>query len=106
MDERTLRLFIEKPENMESLLEHRFKHDVKTDLLLMKQFQEQLKGVTIIRSIELVGVAFKLGMLDCYLPQQENAKELLLESVLWATKYNGCAVTNHEIEELKQFLLK
>jgi len=26
--------------------------------------------------------------------------------VLWATKFNGCAVTEEEIEDLKKFLLK
>ena len=105
MDERTLRLFIESNKDMEKLLEIRFKKDVLTDKSLMDQFSAELKDVKIIRSIELVSVAFKLGILDDYLPTEEGGKEKLLDSVLWAVKYNGCAVIEQEINEIKEILL-
>ncbi len=106
MDERTLRLFIENSSEMEKLLEHRFHRNVVPNKNKMKQFVDQLKGVKIIRSIELVGVAYKLGLLDSYIPKKKGGKDTLLDSVLWAAKYNGCAVTSREIEEVKNFLLK
>jgi hypothetical protein len=106
MDERTLRLFIEKPERMEKLLESRFRHNVETDKNRLKNFQNELKDVSIIRSIELVAIAYRLGLLDSYIPKIEHGRETLIGSVLWATKYNGCAVTNHEVEEIKSILLK
>ena len=106
MDERTLRLFIENSSEMKKLLEMRFQKNVTADAQKIKEFSSQLKNVTIIRSIELVAVAYRMGLLNSYLPPQKNGKDLLLDSVLWATKYNGCAVTEHEIEEIKQFLLK
>ncbi|MEK6950486.1 MAG: hypothetical protein AABX13_02065 [Nanoarchaeota archaeon] len=108
MDERTLRLFIENREEMKKLLELRFQKSVSVDRAKMKQFSDPLQGLTIIRSIELVGVAYKLGLLDSYIPlqkEQKEGKEILLDSVLWAVKYNGCAVKEHEIEELKGYLL-
>ena len=106
MAERTLRLFIENNKEMKALLEGRFKKTVVPDIAKMNQFSQQLKSITIIRSIELVGVAYKLGLLDAYIPEGKSGKDVLLEAVLWATKFNGCAVTEHEVEEIKEFLLK
>ena len=88
---------------MEKLLEMRFKRDVIPNRERMNTFSQQLKNVKIIRSIELVAVAYKLGWLDNYRPKQKSGKDKLLDSVLWATKYNGCAVTNEEIAEMIEF---
>lgn len=106
MDERTLRLFIENNRDMKSLLERRFQKTVTPDLKKMDAFSSKLQDTTIIRSIELVGVAYKLGLLDDYIPDGKKGREQLLDAVLWNTKFNGCAVTEEEIRELKQFLLK
>lgn len=106
MDERTLRLFIEHPSEMKRLLEHRFRKKVTPNYKKIKKFYQQLKGIKIIRSIELVAVAYKLGFLKEYTPPLKKGKKILLEAVLWGTKYSGCAVTQREIEETKEFLLK
>lgn len=106
MDERTLRLLIESRKDVKSLLKRRFHKNVAVDLVKLQQFSDAFKGVTIIRSVELVGVAYKYGLLNSYLPAGKGAKNSLLDAVLWATKYNGCAMTEHEIAELKQTLLR
>src|SRR3989338_9227539 len=84
MDERTMRLFIENNKEMKALLERRFQKSVSVDAEKMKQFSKELVSIQIIRSIELVGVAYKMGLLDSYVPAQKNGKEALLEAVLWA----------------------
>lgn len=106
IDERTLRLFIENSAEMEKLLEMRFQKNVSVNSDNVTKFSSLLNGLTIIRSVELVAVAYKLGLLDSYLPEQKNAREILLDAVLWSTKYNGCAVTEDEIEAMKKFLLR
>jgi hypothetical protein len=106
MDERTLRLFIENNKEMKKLLKIRFKKDIQVDSVNMNKFSNQFKNLKIVRSIELIAVAYKLGLLNSYVPPQKNGKELVVDSVLWASKFNGCAVTVHEIEEIKQLLLK
>ena len=106
MDERTMRLFIENNKEMKALLERRFNKAVSVDAEKMKQFSKELGGMKIVRSIELVGVAYKMGLLDSYIPDQKNGRERLVESVLWAAKYNGAAVTEHEVEEIKDYLLR
>jgi hypothetical protein len=105
MDERTLRLLIENGPELETLLERRFNSDVIANQNTIKQFMQITKNVKIIRSIELVAVAYKLGLLDSYIPNQPDGKEVLLDSVLWAVKYNGCAVMDEEIEDIKNYLL-
>ncbi|MBU0459484.1 MAG: hypothetical protein KJ597_06975 [Nanoarchaeota archaeon] len=105
MDERTLRLLIEESSEMEKLLEMRFHRNVTVDLSKIKQFSQQFKKVKIIRSIELVSTAYKLGLLNSFVPKLKQGRNILVDAVLWATKANGCAVTNQEIEEIKNYLL-
>jgi hypothetical protein len=106
IDERTLRLFIENGKEMKSLLEHRFHKDVTADNSKITLFQSRLKGINIIRSIELVSVAYKLGLLDLYVPKKKAGRSVLIDSMLWAVKFSGCAVTDHEIQEIKTELLR
>ncbi len=105
MDERTLRLLIEDSSEMKKLLHRRSKSKVEVDQQRIRQFSKHIKGVNIIRSIELVGVAYRMGLLDSYIPKRKLGRSILLDGVLWATKFNGCAVTPHEIEEMKKCLL-
>lgn len=106
MDERTLRLLIENGTELKSLLERRFNSDIIADQASIKQFMQLTKKIKIIRSVELVATAFKLGILDAYIPHQPDGKEVLLDSVLWAVKYNGCAVMDEEIEQIKKYVLE
>ncbi|HLD72305.1 MAG TPA: hypothetical protein VJA23_01855 [Candidatus Nanoarchaeia archaeon] len=105
MDERTLRLFIENNKEMTHLLKIRFNQEITADQNKMNQFSSILKSLKIIRSVELVGVAYQLGLLDAYIPDQKGGEKTLLDAVLWATKFNGCAVTEPEIEEMEKVLL-
>lgn len=106
IDERTLRLSIENPSGVEHLLKHRFEGPIVSFPERIKAFSEKLQEVKIIRSIELISLAYKLKLLESYLPEQEQAREFLLDAVLWAAKTNGAAVTEEEIEEVKKYLLK
>ena len=106
MDERTLRLFIENPDELEHLLEHRFQKEITVNKENMDSFSSRLQGIPIIRSIELVSLAYKMGLLDGYIPAGKNGKDVLLEAIFWTIKMNGCAVTEEEVEELKGLLLK
>ena len=106
MDERTMRLFIENNKEMKALLERRFNKTVSIDKENMNHFSKELGSIKIIRSIELICVAYKMGLLNSYLPAQKDGREVLVEAVLWAAKYNGAAVTEHEVEEIKDLMLK
>ncbi len=104
MDERTLRLMIENPESMIYLLEHRFKKGITSKPEKVQAFSKAVQGIPVLRSVELISLAFKLGLLESYLESPEK-KEELLDAVLWAAKLNGAAVTEEEIETIKKILL-
>ncbi|MFH1607925.1 MAG: hypothetical protein ABIA78_02225, partial [archaeon] len=91
VDERTLRMLVEKPDNLRDLLERRS----HTKITLKKNNFKSFKGFRLIRSTELIYVAYKKGLIKV-----GNGK--LLDALLWALKSKGCAITNEEIVEMKR----
>lgn len=106
IDERTTRLLIENSGQLQKLLGNRLHSEVRSVGENITKFQKSVGPLTIIRSVELVAVAYRLGILNNYIPKVSNGKSTLLDAVLWATKYNGCAVTEKEIDEIKESLLQ
>lgn len=101
VDERTMRIIIEKPDALASLLRRRLHTNIKVDKNILNQFHEEVGDLRLIRSIELITVAYELGILDLYVPSEmSNGRRKLLDSLLWAFKLNGCAVTRREIDDI------
>jgi len=104
MDERTTRLLIEDPWHIKDLLEHKLERHVSVDEQKLGELSTNLKGLKVIRSVELVVAAYKLGFLDRYVTANQKLdkrmKDILLESVLWALKLYGCAVSSYEINDI------
>ena len=100
VDEKTTRLLIENPRKLHHILRHNLHTKVEVDSNSMKEFQKLAKNVRMIRSVELVTIAYEKGLLDKYLPHIEDSRKELLESVLWGVKLNGSAVTKKEIEQI------
>ena len=63
----------------------------------MNLFSELVRGVNLIRSTELITIAFDLGLLDIYSPNIPNAKKELLDALLWGLKLEGCAISEKEM---------
>ena len=91
VDERTLRMLVEKPENLKQLLEKKLHANIKLKESNLKEF----KGAKIIRSTELMYVAYKKNLIKL------NGKEVL-DALLYALKFKGCAISSEEIEEIKK----
>ena len=91
MDERTTRLLVESPENLKSLLEKR----MHTSISYVKKDYTLFKGYKIIRSTELIYVAYKKGLIDI---KDKN----ILDALLYALKFKGCAISSEEISEIKK----
>ncbi|MBW3015097.1 hypothetical protein KY330_01630 [Candidatus Woesearchaeota archaeon] len=100
IDERTARVLLEEPDFLAKLLTMRLHRKIRVDRVALKRFSSEVKYLKIIRSIELVTIAFELGLLDEYLPDMPNARRILLDAVLWGVKLNGCAVTRKEIDDI------
>lgn len=100
VDERTTRLLTENPNKLKNILRHTLHADIKINYNELKEFQKLIKNIRIIRSVELVTIAYELGLLDKYLTNIPNPRQTLLDSVLWGVKISGCAVSKREVEQI------
>ena len=100
VDERTTRLLVENPKRLHNILNHNLNTKVSENKNRIREFQKLTKDVKIIRSVELVTIAYEKGMLNRYLANTPNPQQTLLESVLWGIKISGCAVSKKEIEQI------
>lgn len=90
IDERTMRMLVENPENLKKL----FQSKLHTKITSKKENYKFFKGFKFIRSSELVYVMYKKGV-----AKLKNG--LLLDALLWAVKFKGCAISGDEIREIK-----
>ncbi|MEK6757882.1 MAG: hypothetical protein AABX88_02025 [Nanoarchaeota archaeon] len=91
IDERTVRMLIEKPENLLNLLEKK----LHTKLNSRKQNYETFSGFNILRSSELVYMIYKKGIIKL-----EDGKTL--DALLYAVKFSGCSISEDEIYEIEK----
>ena len=89
VDERTTRMLIESPENLRKLFENK----LHTKVILNNKLD--LRNIMIIRSSELVYIAYKKGLVEL-----KNGN--VLDALLYATKFNGSSISRNEIEEIKR----
>lgn len=99
-DERITRTLIENPEGLQRLMEKRLHQPLKLNRAALHEFQEQTRHIRIIRSIELITIAFEMGLLNDLVVGIPNARRELLESALWGAKMNGCSVSEEEINKI------
>ncbi len=100
IDERTTRTLIEDPDRLHKTMKKKLHTQVTVDKANLAEFKSITKDIKMIRSTEMVTMAFELGLLNRYLPNIKNARKQLLESVLWALKLNGAAISQNEIDEM------
>lgn len=100
IDERITRTLLENPKGLQFLMEKRLHMQLKLNERALSDFEVQTRQVAVIRSIELVTIAYELGMLDNLVVGIPNARRELIESILWSVKLNGCSVTEDEINTI------
>ncbi|RMF06091.1 hypothetical protein D6764_03095 [Candidatus Woesearchaeota archaeon] len=108
VDERTTRMLIENPEGLEVRLSKKLHSKVNVNRHNLNEFKRRTRNVKVIRSVELMAVAYELGLLEKYMPEnipERKPEEVLLDAVLWGLKLNGCAISENEIHRIKQLLL-
>ncbi len=100
VDERITRTLLENPKGLKTLMEKRLHMQLKLNDAALHSFEEATRHITLIRSIELVTIAYEQGLLDKFVVNIPNARRELLESILWGVKLNGCSVTDDEIYQI------
>lgn len=96
VDERTTRLLLENPFRLHTMLEKKFRTSVEVDKVTLKEFEKHFSTLRIIRSVDLALLAFEKGFFDDLI--NNSSREKVAESLLWALKLNGCAVSEREIK--------
>lgn len=91
IDERTIRMMCENPENLRKLLQKK----LSTPINANKKNYDFFKKFKIIRSTELVYIANKKKLFDLKDPKA-------LKAMLYAMKYKGCSVSKEEIEQMSR----
>ncbi|MEK6868996.1 MAG: hypothetical protein AABX74_02115, partial [Nanoarchaeota archaeon] len=100
VDEKTARLLMENPDRLHNIIKHKLHTKVEKNKENLNKFKKITRGIKVIRSVELVTIAYEKGLLDKYLSSMLDSRKTLLESVLWGVKLNGCAVSKREIEQI------
>lgn len=106
VDERTTRLLIENPDKLKQILSHTLHTNIRINDEALYKFKKEIKDLKVIRSVELVTIAYEMGLLDSYLIKIEEPRKTLLESVLWGLKLNGCSVSKREINQILKLEIK
>lgn len=104
MDERTLRMLIEEPNNLLNLLNRKLHTSIEMDKKNMSLFREEVENIRIIRSTELMWAALQLGLFEKYSSASQimknNFNYNLLDGILWGLKLRGCSISEYEINEI------
>ncbi len=100
IDERTTRVLMEDPRSLVDILEHRLQKKIKTNADSINEFVRRTKELKVLRSVELIVLAYEKGLLNKFLPISKDPKGDLLSAVLWGLKLHGCAISEREIEEI------
>ena len=106
IDEKTTRFLIENPRMIVEILKKTLHTSISVNENNLKEFNNTIKDIKAIRSIELVTIAYEQGLLNSYITKMADARKDLLEGVLWGVKLNGCAVSKDEIEQIVRMEVK
>jgi hypothetical protein len=92
IDERTMRLLCESPENLRKLLQNKLHKKISA----LERNYSYFKNINLIRSCELALIAYGFNLID--LPAKRGD---IIRALLYATKFNGCSLSSKEIDSLK-----
>ncbi|HHQ45000.1 MAG TPA: hypothetical protein ENN13_02570 [Candidatus Altiarchaeales archaeon] len=101
MDERTARLLLEDPQALAEMLSRRSRKKVRIDSRRLSNLKRYLPEIPVIRSSELIAVAYEKGLLTKYTTISDKK---IFTSALNALKLSGCAITWDEIDEYDKMI--
>jgi len=96
IDERTTRMLMESPLDFKKHLEKEFKVNVMLNKPNLLKFKEYTHNIKVVRSTELLFVAYEKGFMD----NLKSLKYDMLVAGLYNLKYSGCSIKYTEIEKL------
>lgn len=103
VDEKTTRIIMENPKKLGKILEKTLHTHIGVDTKKLSEFRKLSGKMKVIRSVEIISVAYELGILHRYIKGMaaiQNKSQQLLDAVLWGLKLSGCAVSEKEIRQI------
>jgi predicted nucleic acid-binding protein len=95
VDERTTRSLIENPIRLKQVLERRQEQEITMNEANINTMRNMFPKLLMFRSVDLIAAAYEQGLFNHELAHGK----LELEAALYAAKFNGCAVSEKEIQE-------
>lgn len=95
VDERTTRALIENPARLKQVLERRQDEAVRINQENLDAIRGMFPNLLMFRSVDIIALAFEQDLFDHELAHGK----LELEAALYSAKFNGCAVSENEINE-------
>lgn len=95
IDERTTRSLIENPLRLKQVLERRQDAPIQLNPQNINAIKTMFPKLMMFRSVDIIAAAYEQNLFDHELAHGK----LELEAALYAAKFNGCAVSENEIEE-------
>ena len=99
VDERNIRLMVEDYRKLAILLERKLDTKITINNQNIRLFKSEIKDITIVRSAELMTIAFEKGLFNEYENKYSNKREIL-DGILWGLRLRGRAISTEEIEEV------
>jgi hypothetical protein len=100
VDERTIRLIVENPNIVGNILKKKLHTKININFDNLQMIKKSSKDVKIIRSIELMLIAYKMRLFDKYTSRDKKKSQEFLDGLLWALKLHGASITEDEINQL------
>lgn len=103
VDERTARILIENPNKLLELLEKKLHTKITVNKKNLDLFKQRVKNLKIIRSTELMLIAYEMGLFKEFVkptPFVKNITREFVDGLLWALKLHGCSIAEDEIKEI------
>lgn len=93
VDERTTRMLVEAPFRLKEHMEREFNVSVMVNKGNYRELAASVAGLQVLRSSELVMLAYEKGYFKSFKKLQKEA----LQSALYKMKYSGCSISFEEI---------
>jgi predicted nucleic acid-binding protein len=100
VDERTTRILIEAPFQLKAHLESEFGVNVMVNKASLRELSSRVSQLKVLRSSELVMLAYEHGFFKNFTNLQREA----VEAALYKMKYCGCSISFDEIREYMEMV--
>jgi len=103
IEERTMRYLIETPSRVKQRMEYKMHTKITVNKERFDQLKKMFAGLRVIRTVELLTVAFEKGLFNeelAHITQIPKAKSQYFQGLIWGLKLSGCGVSEREVESL------